>query len=344
MDRGRGHMGGWAPTRLAKRMAGLAGGAGSLLAVLAAQPAQASEGGTNLYLLGSGGPEAAVLPPIQGVFLVNTLYRYDGEAGGGRQFVVGGNLVAGLEATVTADFATALWVPTTNFAGGGILALGAILPFGEPDVSVSATFTGPRGSQATRSMSDSAFVVGDPVVTGAVSWKHGDVTTAVSTLINIPIGDYREDQLANLAFHRWAADVSVAATWKPDKSGWDVSGKAGFTFNGENEHTDYDTGTEFHLEGSVAKTFNPSFSAGLQAYYYNQVTGDSGAGAVLGSFKGEVTGVGAQAAYNFKIMDKIPATLRLHAMTEFNATNRLEGSSVWLDFSMPLHVKMPPGH
>lgn len=305
-----------------------------------AAPAQASESGASVYLLGSGGPGAAEVPPIQGVFLVNTLYHYDGKAGGDRQFTVGGNLVAGLKANINADFATVIWVPTTDLAGG-VLAVGAVVPLGDVAVDVSAVVTGPRGRAVSLSRSDDAFIVGDPLLTAMLGWKTGDLSVTASTLINIPIGDYRAGRLANLAFHRWAVDASLAATWK--KSGWDLSGKAGFTFNGENDFTDYDTGTEFHVEGAIEKTLSPAFSLGVQAYHFNQVSGDSGPGATLGAFKGRVTGVGVTGAYHFKIMDKIPATLRLHAITEFDARNRLEGDSVFLDFSMPLAVKMPPG-
>lgn len=310
--------------------------------MLFGQAAQATEGGASMYLLGSGGPGAAVMPPIEGLFFANTAYYYDGKASGGRNFLVGGNLVAGLKVKVVADFATALWVPTTDLAGG-TLALGAALAVGDPKVNVSAVLTGPLGNSFNLSRSDSQTVMGDPLLTAMWGWKSGDVHIQASGLLNIPIGQYRHDKLANLAFHRWAGDVSLAGTWRNEKSGWDVSGKAGFTFNGENHYTNYNTGTEFHLEGSVEKIFSPAFSLGLQGYYFNQVSGDSGAGATLGDFEGEVTGVGATGAYNFKIADKIPASLRLRAFHEFNATNRLKGDSVFLDFTMPLYVKLPPG-
>ena len=322
--------------------AALLGGATAAAMLLLAGQADASEGGASVYLLGTGGPGAAIVPPIQGVFLADTQYYYSGEAGGQRQFVVGGNVVAGLDATINANFATVLWVPTTDL-GGGTLALGVALPLGEPDVTVSATLTGPGGTQISRSRSDSAFVVGDPLVTAIWGWKSGKTHIAASTLVNIPIGDYREDQLANLAFHRWAVDVSLAGTYLDEEAGWDVSGKAGFTFNGENEHTNYETGTEFHAEAAVEKKFNKTWSAGVQGYYFEQVSGDSGAGARLGSFKGRVAGLGVTGAYNFLLFGKAPATLRLHAIKEFEARNRLEGESVFLDFSMPLWVKMPPG-
>jgi hypothetical protein len=282
------------------------------------------------------------MPPLEGVFFANTLYHYDGKGGGARQFVVGGNLVAGLKANVDADFATAIWVPTTDLAGG-IFALGVVLPLGRPDVDVSAVLTGPRGNSFNASVSDAKNVMGDPLLTGLWGWKTGDLHIQASTFVNIPIGQYRKDEFANLAFHRWAVDASLAATWRNETSGWDVSGKAGFTFNGKNDYTDYDTGTEFHVEGSVEKIISPALSLGVQGYYFDQVTDDSGSGAKLGSFRGRVGGVGVTGAFNFKIMDKIPATLRLHALTEFDARNRLEGNSVFLDFSMPLYVKLPPG-
>jgi hypothetical protein len=280
-----------------------------------------------------------VLPPIEGVFFANTAYYYSGSSDGGKPFPLGGNIVAGVDATIVADFATMLWVPTTDLAGG-VLAVGAALPLGQPSVDVSAVITGPLGNQAGISVSDDAFVVGDPLLTAALGWKRGNLHFTASGLLNIPIGDYREGQLANLAFHRWAGDASLAMSWRDDKSGWDVSGKAGITYNGENEETDYDTGTEFHVEGAIEKAFSPTFSAGLQACHFDQLTGDSGAGATLGPYKGRVAGFGARAAYNFKLAER-PATLRLHAVTEFDAVNRLEGDAIWLDFTIPIRMKTP---
>src|SRR5690242_18332728 len=54
--------------------------------------AAATEGGASVYLLGSGGPGAAILPPVEGVFLSNTLYHYQGKAGGDVNFPLGGNV------------------------------------------------------------------------------------------------------------------------------------------------------------------------------------------------------------------------------------------------------------
>lgn len=321
--------------------AGVAIASLALTVLVAPDQARASESGASIYLLGSGGPGAAVMPPVPGVFLSSTGYYYKGETDGARQFPIGGHVVAGLDATIAAVFPTMLWVPDTTVAGGR-LGFGMAVPLGQPWVEVSAVLTGPRGRQVTLRRKDTAFVQGDPIFLSMIGWKRGEWNYQLSGMTNIPVGAYRSGELANLAFHRWAQDVSFAVTWK-NQPGWDLSAKTGFTFNGENPITDYNTGTEWHVEAAVEKAITPAWSLGLQAYHFDQVTGDSGAGAALGSFKGRVTAVGATAAYNFKIMGKIPATLRLHGFSEFGARNRLEGDSLFLDFSMPLSVKLPPG-
>ena len=311
----------------------------TIIAGVTADPVSAAEGGASFYLLGSGGPGAGEMPPLEGVYLDNTIWVYDGQAKADRQFVVGGNVVAGLKATIAADFLSVLWVPSTNVLGG-TLALGGALPVGAPMVRVNAVITGPLGNQFNFSRRDSDIVVGDPIATAALGWKTGNTHIQAGATVNIPVGHYRENQLANIAFHRWVVDTSLAVTWADETSGWDLSGKAGVSFNGTNSLTDYNSGNEFHAEAAVEKTFAKSFSAGLQGYYYKQISGDSGEGARLGPFKGEVIGAGATAAWH-TVLGRSPATIRARFFKEFEVTNRLEGESYWLSLSLPLHMNMP---
>lgn len=304
-------------------------------------PALAGEGGASFYLLGTGGPGAAELPPLTGVYFDNTIYYYPGTASASRQFVVGGNLVAGLDAKLPADFVTALWVPTTNFLGG-TLALGLAGGIAQPDITVSAVITGPLGNQVSISRKDIATVVVDPIAIAEVGWSLGtDLHGAVSVSVNVPVGEYREGQLANASFHRWVVDTSGALTWADEKSGWDISGKVGFTFNGTNQYTNYKSGTDLHLEGSLEKKLSKSFSLGLQAYHLQQISGDSGAGATLGSFKGRVTGLGPTAAYSF-MAGRTPVSLRVRYFEEFGVKNRLDGRAFFFSLDAPLHMNLPP--
>ena len=68
-------------------------------------------------------------------------------------------------------------------------------------------------------------------------------------------------------------------TYLDAKRGHEVSVTAGFTFNGENPDTDYRTGTEFHVEWALMQHVSKTFAFGIAGFHYQQITGDSGAGA-----------------------------------------------------------------
>lgn len=147
--------------RLCKRFLGAA--VVSLAAIAGLSPAHADEGGASIYLLGSGAPDAAVLPPVPGVFLDNSIYIYDGGTGGTRDLVIGGKVVSDVDATLAANFTTLLWVPNAKVAGG-TLAIGGAFAFGGTIVDAAAVITGPAGRTLDVRRHDSAFVVGDPIV------------------------------------------------------------------------------------------------------------------------------------------------------------------------------------
>ncbi len=73
----------------------------------------------------------------------------------------------------------------------------------------------------------------------------------------------------------------------------------------------------------------------MVGYFYNQLSGDRGAGARLGDFKSRVNGIGPQIGYIFKMGEK-QAYINLKGYHEFDAKNRPEGWNVWLTLSIPL--------
>lgn len=309
----------------------------SVLVTAFAGPAHAAEGGIGFYLLGGRGPMAGYVP-APGFYVQNDVYYYEGSLGGNRQLPSGGQILAEVDGAVTADFLTATWVLPTELLGGN-LAIGFLLPFGEPRVSADVLVNPPGTAPVGRRATDSAFIVGDPVATMALGWHSGNWHWNVTGLLNIPVGDYREGrgEFANLAFHRVAADVSGAVTWLDPKTGWEVSTAVGVTFNGTNPVTDYTTGTEFHVEWAVTKMLTKQVSAGLVGYYYDQITGDSGPGARLGAFEGRVAALGGTIAYNFELSGT-PVSTRIKVYREFDAVNRLEGTSGYLTVALPLAV------
>lgn len=321
------------PVRAAR--AGLPALAALLALAGAGVPAQAAENGVGFYLLGGRGPMAGYIPP-PGIYVQNDVYYYDGSLGGNRNLPVGGQILAEVNGKVAANFLTATWVLPTGLLGGN-LAVGLIVPAGQPqveaDILINPAPIGPVGARAR----DTAFVFGDPVASMSLGWHAGNWHWNVTGLLNMPLGDYRQGEIANLAFHRVAADISAAVTWLDPASGWELSAAAGFTFNGTNPATDYTTGTEFHAEWAVTKMLTRQFSVGLVGYYYDQVTGDSGPGARLGPFKGRATALGGTLAYNFQLGD-IPLSTRIKVYREFDVENRLEGTAGYLTVALPLMV------
>ncbi|NYT32749.1 transporter [Rhizobium sp. WYCCWR 11128] len=311
----------------------------TMIAAVALLPnlAFAAERGAGFYLLGSKGPAAGILPP-PGVFFQNDIWIYNGNLGGGKQLPTGGRIAVGVEGKAVLAAPTVLWVLREEVLGGR-LGFGATVPFGWMETDADLTLAGPRGGTASGSITDTIFTIGDPVVSGTLGWDAGNFHWTTGFLVNVPIGDYQDGEISNLAFHHWGADISAAVTWLDPTIGLDLSAAVGMTFNAENPATDYRTGNEFHVEWAAVQHFNEQFDAGLVGYYYDQVSGDSGAGA-SSDFKGRVAAIGATIGWTFKA-GEVPISTRIKYFHEFAAENRAEGDAVYLTISMPLSITKP---
>jgi hypothetical protein len=327
------------PQRLATILA--RGAIAATIFVLGAQYSLAAENGVGVYPLGLRGPLAGIVP-APGVYFQNDFFFYDGDAGASRPLPLNGNLVADVHAKMPVDIPTLLWSTPIPIAGGN-LAFSGSLPIGGPSIDAGLGLTSPfLNSEYVRNAHDAITTVGDPFLVSSIGWHAGDLHWTGGVGLNVPIGDYREGALSNIAFHRWATDVFGAATWLNPKTGIDLSAAVGVTFNGKNSATDYNTGTEFHLEYAATQNLPNGFSFGLVGYYYDQISGDSGTGAKLGAFEGRVTALGGSLGYMFKV-DGRDVITRLKIYREFDVTNRLEGTSGYFTVSMPLYVYAPPG-
>jgi hypothetical protein len=115
-------------------------------------------------------------------------------------------------------------------------------------------------------------------------------------------------------------------------NGLEASAYFGLDFNTENPLTHYTSGTQFHIDGTLAQhlpLFGGMAGLGVTAYDYVQLTPDSGSGATLGAFKGKSVGLGPVASYIVKIggHDTIWEAKWLH---ELDTQNRLKGDIGWL--------------
>jgi hypothetical protein len=80
-----------------------------------------------------------------------------------------------------------------------------------------------------------------------------------------------------------------------------------------------------------------TLAVGIAGYHHQQVTGDSGAGATLGDFKGRVTVLGSVVTYSFQL-GKIPVSTQWSYFHEYQVENRVDGDAGLLTISMPLSV------
>lgn len=311
--------------------------------------AHAAENAAGFYLLGSKSAMAGYTPP-PGTYVTDLNYYYTGDARGaaavGRALQTVGNITVEADIALVGDaYVNALvgtWIAPEKVLGGNV-GLGIMIPAGwkKADVALDTlttielpgrTIVGP-GSHFE--FEDSTTDFGDPLVSALIGWHSGNWHWNLTALLNVPIGPYDDDSSSNISFHHWGLDTSAAVTWLDAAKGHEVSVAAGFTFNWENPKTDYRTGTEFHVEWALIQHLSKSLSIGIAGYHYQQVTGDSGAGAVLGDFEGRVTAIGPVLTYSF-VLGKVPISTEWKYFHEFDTENRVEGDGGFVNISMPL--------
>jgi hypothetical protein len=307
--------------------------------------ANAMDQAKNVYLLGSRATLFSGVLPGPGNYFQNDMYFYNGEAGGGIQLPLGGFLAADVEAKIVAlELPTFMHVFDTSVLGGSF-ALAYSQPFAYQEITAAGGVTLPNDQVFSVSRTEDAFQFGDPYLQAILGWHNGNLHWQVAGALNVPIGEWERDQIVNLGFNRWASDLTAAATWLDMVNLFQISGAVGVTFNGENLDTDYQSGTELHLEASAAKLFANGMSLGVAAYHYQQLTGDSNQTPVqervLGDFKGRTTGIGPLLGLTIPLADR-QVTANVRWFHEFDAENRLEGDAGFLTVAIPLQPQQAP--
>ena len=75
------------------------------------------------------------------------------------------------------------------------------------------------------------------------------------------------------------------------------------------------------------------FGLGANAFFYQQITGDSGSGALLGDFEGRALGVGPVLSYATKI-GKTDVIAEAKWLPELDVENRMKGDYVWVKLAV----------
>jgi hypothetical protein len=201
-------------------------------------------------------------------------------------------------------------------------------------VTANVATTLPGGAPVAASRTSSTNGLGDVVLMPLMlNYKvNPDFSVNFRVGFYAPSGSYEVGRLANTSKNFWTTEPTFGFMYFGQKNGIEASVFAGADFNAENPGTHYKSGTQVHVDGTLAQHF-PALGGltgvGVNAYYYKQVSGDSGAGATLGDFEAMTTGLGPVLSYATKLggHDTIVEAKWLH---ELDTENRLRGDVFWL--------------
>jgi hypothetical protein len=310
-------------------------------ALMISAPSRADQGGVGYWLPGVVGSLAAT-PLTPGWSWAGIYYHSSLEAGGGvaasraikfpnRTVDLDVNLRASLDADVdigvlspTYVFATPVW--------GGQFAITMLALYGHQEATIDAALRGslgPIGFAAERSVTHSVTAFGDIFIQPSLRWNQGVHNYMIYALTSLPVGSYDPSRLVNMGLGHTAIDGGFGYTYFNPQTGHEFSFVTGLTYNFENPDLDYQNGVDWHLDVGASQFLSKQLHIGLVGYAYQQITGDSGAGATLGDFKSRVFGAGPQIGYLFPA-GEMQGYFNLRAYKEFGAENRPEGWNMWV--------------
>lgn len=270
--------------------------------------AQATEGGGGAYANGAESFMTGALPPPGFYALSYNQYYSAGE------FKNDLPPFADFSVTSAATIFRAVYVTDVSILGG-TWAMHAFLPFAKVGLTLGGA-------------SDSGSGVGDIIIDPfIVGWHFGEFHVVTGLDIYLPTGSYDKSRMVNIGRNYTTFTPVLGITWL-NEEGYEASAKIMYDINTENAATDYTSGDELHADFIVAKHWGP-LAVGLGGYAYQQVTGDSGAGAVLGDFKGRAFALGPQLSYG---AGNLMVTAKYQ--DEFEVENRPEGDKFWLNLTL----------
>jgi hypothetical protein len=251
---------------------------------LCANISYAAEGASSNYFPGAYGSLLPGVAPEPVPVLANVNLFYNGST----DFAVRqGRIDTSINADAFYSLAQGLYVWDAPEIGGRF-AIGGYVPYGHS--TVDGDLTTRLGTFPFKEDQSGLGDVG--IIPASFYWSNDNFHFNLYELIIAPTGVYNVGENVFVGRNYWSFDTILAATWFDPEKGTELSAIGGIMFNTENKATNYRTGTEFHLDLIANQFLSEEFAVGLRGYIYQQLTGDSGSGALLGDFKGESVGAG----------------------------------------------------
>jgi hypothetical protein len=298
-----------------------------LAALLVATPgiaAWGAEGGSTEYIGGFSAFAAGYLPADAGTYFSNDLYFYDGSTS---KLTARGRIAFNISTDMYIDTVQLTHMTSYTFLGANY-GFGVALPVGHVSVDANISPSSFERSASTSGLGDLNLI---PLLLG---WHSQDLYANLAFTVFAPTGQYNQAQPVNLSLHYWALDATYSVSLLTEK-GFDLSASLGYTVNFENPTTHYKSGDVAHLDLAVGQNLTQEFKVGIAGYAVVQVSGDSGAGAILGPFKSDIYAAGPALEYDTKLRAR-DLSVGLRWYREFDAKNHLAGNAVYLTSDLAL--------
>ena len=287
----------------------------------------ASEGGAAHYLPGTIGTLIDLAPTKPG-WVVEPIYlHYEGDVDASKHIPVAGLNTLGMNGKLDVLLLGGLYSLNQPVLGA-TYSFGAYLPYVwmtvEAEVDTQGRDAYVRDQQS--GLGDMSFI---PLM---MAWKDGPWQFNTILSVYAPTGEYELGDLANPGLNYWSFDPIVGVSYSHPTLALNAALHGGVMFNTENNDTDYQSGSLFHLDGSIQKLLSvgPGFvSLGAEGFYLQQLSSDSGQKEIFGDFKGRSIGIGPALGYILPVGENTLVT-SLRWLPELETKNRLKGDHFWL--------------
>jgi len=292
--------------------------------------ANAGEGGVTHVIPGAMATLADNAPAAgPGMFLKPMYMRYSGSVSA--QIPTAAGLAGNVEATSN-TYAVVGGYTFAEKALGATYTMVVALPYTSLDITADVTTA--SGAKVRRGNQVSGF--GDvTVIPAMLAWKDPESKWQFNFVLPVyaPTGSYEKGRLGNTGLNYWTVDPIFGVVYSDAKRGFNALLHSGLAFNSENPDTNYKSGNLLHFDGAIQQLLpvgSGLVTLGLEAFYFDQVSCDSGSGATLGCFKGKTAGLGPAIGYVLPFSKTESLVIELKWLKETATEKRLEGDFVWL--------------
>lgn len=303
---------------------------GAFISCLPVLPLHAEESGQGHYTPGEEGSFTGVLPQPGKTKFDLKFYSNEAHVDQSRSLSIGQYVGASVDRYTSISYFNFSHVIEREIVGAN-LGFEVKFPLVYQESNASVYRKGTLSSTQAFKYSNN-FGLGDMVLTPLMLGWHKQASH-IKTGVNVyaPTGEYDKSSIANTGLNYWTFSPFFAYTYVvPGKN--EISANTGIDFNTKNTDTNYQTGTQWHLDYLAAHYFNPWISLGVAGTVYQQIEADSGEGAVLGKEKSQSYGLGPVFRYNGRSYDS-DNIFEIKWIPEFDTKNRPEGNPVWFNWS-----------